>query len=403
MTTGISVRGVRKRYGDTVVLDDLDLEVAAGEFLAVVGPSGCGKSTLMRIVAGIEPLTAGSVVIGGQDVTYAHPGDRGIGMVFQDYALYPHLNVEGNLAFGLRAHRVDRAEVRRRVAATARQIGLTEHLSKKPGQLSGGQRQRVALGRAMIREPRAYLMDEPLSNLDAALRVQMRAELIEFHQRVAGTVLYVTHDQVEAMTMGDRVAVMNGGRFEQIADPTTIYEQPATLFVAGFLGSPRMNFLDAVTAADGDSVRITAGPLSWTVTVAGLPAALPESVVVGFRPESVVPTARPADDTTWATPGCGGIPAVIAGGNSRQPGVPPGASDGRVGFAGDIALREYLGNEAILHLDVDGHRIVSRLPARAAQDVVPFAVDAADLHLFDPAGPALWHGSALRELTGLRQ
>ncbi|TCO49503.1 sn-glycerol 3-phosphate transport system ATP-binding protein/multiple sugar transport system ATP-binding protein [Kribbella antiqua] len=376
MTTGISVRGVRKRYGDTVVLDDLDLEVGAGEFLAVVGPSGCGKSTLMRIVAGIEPLTAGSVVIGGEDVTYAHPGDRGIGMVFQDYALYPHLNVEGNLAFGLRAHRVDKAEVRRRVAATARQIGLTEHLAKKPGQLSGGQRQRVALGRAMIREPRAYLMDEPLSNLDAALRVQMRAELIEFHQRVAGTVLYVTHDQVEAMTMGDRVAVMNGGRFEQIADPTTIYEQPATLFVAGFLGSPRMNFLDAVTGVEGDSVRVTAGPLSWTVPAGQLDGPLPESVVVGFRPETVLPSGS----------------------------VLPGSAAGQAAtFAGDVALREYLGNEAILHLDVDGHRIVSRLPARVAQDAVPFAVDATDLHLFDPAGPALWHGSALRALTGLRQ
>jgi ABC-type sugar transport system ATPase subunit len=375
MTTGISVRGVRKRYGDTVVLDALDLEVAQGEFLAVVGPSGCGKSTLMRIVAGIEPLTAGSVVIGGEDVTYAHPGDRGIGMVFQDYALYPHLNVEGNLAFGLRAHRVDKSEVRRRVKATARQIGLEQHLGKKPGQLSGGQRQRVALGRAMIREPRAYLMDEPLSNLDAALRVQMRAELIEFHQRVAGTVLYVTHDQVEAMTMGDRVAVMNSGRFEQIAAPATIYEEPATLFVAGFLGSPRMNFLDGIAVMEGDSARITAGPLSWTIPVAGLEKPLPEAVVIGFRPESVLPADRPADNS----------------------------SNGSATFAGDVALREYLGNEAILHLDVAGHRIVSRLPARSARDAVPFAVDVADLHLFDPGGPAVWHGSALRELTELRR
>jgi ABC-type sugar transport system ATPase subunit len=370
--TGISVRGVRKRYGDTVVLDDLDLEVAEGEFLAVVGPSGCGKSTLMRIVAGIEPLSGGSVVIGGEDVTYAHPGDRGIGMVFQDYALYPHLSVEGNLAFGLRAHRVAKAEVRRQVAATARQIGLEEHLRKKPGQLSGGQRQRVALGRAMIREPRAYLMDEPLSNLDAALRVQMRAELIEFHQRVAGTVLYVTHDQVEAMTMGDRVAVMNSGRFEQIASPATIYEQPASLFVAGFLGSPRMNFLDAEVVVDHDSSRITAGPLAWSVPA----AELPPQVVVGFRPESVLPSRRAAGSSSALSPAT---------------------------FAAEVGLREYLGNEVILHLDAGGHRIISRLPARVAEDDVPFAVDAADLHLFDPAGPALWHGSALRELTGLRR
>jgi ABC-type sugar transport system ATPase subunit len=372
--SGISVRGVRKRYADTVVLDDLDLDVHEGEFLAVVGPSGCGKSTLMRIVAGIESLTAGSLMIGGEDVTYAHPGDRGIGMVFQDYALYPHLTIAGNLAFGLRAHHVSKDEVRRRVAATARQVGLEPHLTKKPGQLSGGQRQRVALGRAMIREPRAYLMDEPLSNLDAALRVQLRAELIEFHQRVAGTVLYVTHDQVEAMTMGDRVAVMNGGRFEQIASPVTIYEEPATLFVAGFLGSPRMNFMDAKVTPEGDSVRISAAPFSWSIPVAGLDASLPESVVVGFRPESVLPETE----------------------------AEAGQADRTANFAATVALREYLGNEAILHLEVGAHRVVSRLPARAAQDAVRFGVGVADLHLFHPDGPALWHGSTMPALAGLR-
>lgn len=375
--TGISIRGVRKRYADSMVLDDLDLEVHEGEFLAVVGPSGCGKSTLMRIVAGIEPLNAGTVMIGGEDVTFAHPGDRGIGMVFQDYALYPHLTVAGNLAFGLRAHRVPRDEVRRRVTATSRLIGLEPYLAKKPGQLSGGQRQRVALGRAMIREPRAYLMDEPLSNLDAALRVQMRAELIEFHQRVAGTVLYVTHDQVEAMTMGDRVAVMNGGRFEQIAAPTTIYEEPASLFVAGFLGSPRMNFLDATAAVDGAEVRVMAGPLAWSIPVAAVDNPLPESVVVGFRPEAV----------------------------TREGGTADHASTFAATFTATVALREYLGNEAILHLDLDGHRVVSRLTARAGRerdDTIPFRVDIADLHLFHPDGPALWHGGAVQALAGHR-
>jgi ABC-type sugar transport system ATPase subunit len=369
--TGISIQGVRKRYADTVILDDLDLEVHEGEFLAVVGPSGCGKSTLMRIVAGIEPLNAGTVMIGGEDVTFAHPGDRGIGMVFQDYALYPHLTVAGNLAFGLRAHRVPRDEVHRRVTATSRMVGLEPYLTKKPGQLSGGQQQRVALGRAMIREPRAYLMDEPLSNLDAALRVQMRAELIEFHQRVAGTVLYVTHDQVEAMTMGDRVAVMNGGRFEQIAAPTTIYEEPASLFVAGFLGSPRMNFLDATATVDGDCVRVAAGPLAWSIPAAAVDSPVPDSVVVAFRPEAVTREGGPADQAAT--------------------------------FAATVALREYLGNETILHLDMDGHRVVSRLIARAGRepDTVPFRVDVTDLHLVHPDGPALWHGGALRALAGL--
>ena len=356
--TGISIDHVTKRYGSQELFSGIDLEVHDGEFLVIVGPSGCGKSTLMRIVAGIEPVTDGTVTVGGKDVTHAHPGDRGIGMVFQDYALYPHLTVEGNLTFGLKAHRVPKDVIQQRVADTSRVLGLTDQLRKKPGQLSGGQRQRVALGRAMIREPAAYLMDEPLSNLDAALRVQMRAELIEFHRRTGGTVLYVTHDQIEAMTMGDRVAVMHDGEFAQIGTPSEIYETPASVFVAQFLGSPRMNLFDAtVTAVDG-GVEVVSGALSWRLP----PVDLPEEVTVGFRPESV----GLGDDVT-AT----------------------------------VSYRENLGNEHILHLrDADDRPIVARVPPRTGPkdgEQGTFGVPVSALHLFGPDGNACWHGTELAD------
>lgn len=355
MTDGIRVERVTKRYGDQVLFSEVDLHVREGEFLVIVGPSGCGKSTLMRIVAGIEPVSAGTVTIGGRDVTHAHPGDRGIGMVFQDYALYPHLSVEGNLTFGLRAHRVPKDVIRQRVADTSRVLGLTDHLRKKPGQLSGGQRQRVALGRAMIREPAAYLMDEPLSNLDAALRVQMRAELIEFHRRTAGTVLYVTHDQIEAMTMGDRVAVLNEGEFAQIGTPAEIYETPASVFVATFLGSPRMNLVEA-RPRDGGTELVAEGFRCQ------LPALdLPPVVTVGFRPEAVR------------------------------------VGNGPCTFEAEVTYRENLGNENILHLtDTAGRSLVARMPPRTGPrdgEGATFTVPLEELHLFGPDGKALWHGT----------
>ncbi|MGV9385845.1 ABC transporter ATP-binding protein [Nonomuraea sp. NPDC003707] len=364
MTDGIRIERVTKRYGGQVLFADVDLHVRDGEFLVIVGPSGCGKSTLMRIVAGIEPVSAGRVTVGGKDVTHAHPGDRGIGMVFQDYALYPHLSVEGNLAFGLRAHHVPKDVIRQRIEDTSRVLGLADQLRKKPGQLSGGQRQRVALGRAMIREPAAYLMDEPLSNLDAALRVQMRAELIEFHRRTKGTVLYVTHDQVEAMTMGDRVAVLNEGEFAQIGTPTEIYEQPATVFVATFLGSPQMNLIEATARADADGVELISGDLRWRLP--RLPDELPESVRVGFRPESV----RVRADDGAALP-----------------------------IEATLSYRENLGNESILHLrDDTGRAIVARVPPRTGPrdgERATFYVPLTDLHLFGPDGRACWHGARL--------
>ena len=364
MNGGIRIEQVTKRYGDQVLFADIDLQVHDGEFLVIVGPSGCGKSTLMRIVAGIEPVSTGTVTVGGRDVTHAHPGDRGIGMVFQDYALYPHLSVEGNLTFGLRAHRVPKEVIRQRVDDTGRALGLTDQLRKKPGQLSGGQRQRVALGRAMIREPAAYLMDEPLSNLDAALRVQMRAELIEFHRRTGGTVLYVTHDQVEAMTMGHRVAVLNEGEFAQIGTPAEIYERPATEFVATFLGSPRMNLLDATARPAAAAVELTSGDVSVRLPREELPADLPDSVRIGFRPESV---KAPAD---------AGPPAFT--------------------FEATVSYRENLGNESILHLrDGSGRTIIARLPPRTGPrdgESATFQVAHTDLHLFGPDGRACWHG-----------
>ncbi|MEV4109723.1 ABC transporter ATP-binding protein [Nonomuraea sp. NPDC049695] len=367
MTDGIRIERVTKCYGSQVLFTDIDLHVRDGEFLVIVGPSGCGKSTLMRIVAGIEPVSAGRVTVGGRDVTHAHPGDRGIGMVFQDYALYPHLSVEGNLAFGLRAHRVPKDVVRQRIADTSRALGLADQLRKKPGQLSGGQRQRVALGRAMIREPAAYLMDEPLSNLDAALRVQMRAELIEFHRRTEGTVLYVTHDQVEAMTMGHRVAVLNDGEFAQIGTPAEIYEQPADEFVATFLGSPRMNLLDATARADADRFELSSGDVRWRLPRELLPDDLPESVRIGFRPESVrvrADTASPSFE-----------------------------------LEATVSYGENLGNERILHLrDHSGRALVARVPPRTGPrdgEHATFHVPLTDLHLFGPDGRACWHGTGL--------
>ena len=223
---------------------DLDLEIADGEFLVLVGPSGCGKSTTLRALAGLEPTSSGRITIDGKDVTNLEPGDRDIAMVFQNYALYPHLTVEQNMGFALKLAKLPKADIKAKVHAAAETLGLTEYLKRKPKDLSGGQRQRVAMGRAIVREPKAFLMDEPLSNLDAKLRVQTRAELASLQQRLGTTTVYVTHDQVEAMTMGDRVAVLKDGELQQVAPPRELYDAPANEFVAGFIGSPAMNIFD---------------------------------------------------------------------------------------------------------------------------------------------------------------
>jgi multiple sugar transport system ATP-binding protein len=243
---GIELEGVRKVYGeDVVAVEDFNLEINEGEFMVLVGPSGCGKSTLLRLIAGLEEATAGTIVIGGEDVTRMRPQERDIAMVFQNYALYPHMTVEENLAFGLRLRKVSKDERKQRVLQVAKTLGLDELLHRKPAALSGGQRQRVAIGRAMVREPVAFLMDEPLSNLDAKLRVSMRASLARLHEQLGVTTVYVTHDQVEAMTLGQRVAVLRDGRLQQVDTPQVLFASPANLFVAAFIGSPSMNLVEA--------------------------------------------------------------------------------------------------------------------------------------------------------------
>ena len=242
--SSLELRSIRKAFGKVVVIPDLDLSVADGEFRVLVGPSGCGKSTLLRIIAGLEDVTSGQILIDGEDVTGLEPPERGIAMVFQSYALYPHMSVAGNIGFGLRMAGLKKDVVNERVRDAAQSLSLDDLLARKPRELSGGQRQRVAIGRAITRDPTLFLLDEPLSNLDAALRIGMRFELAKLKARLNATMIYVTHDQVEAMTLADRIVVMNLGRIEQVGTPLELYHQPANRFVAGFIGSPAMNFLD---------------------------------------------------------------------------------------------------------------------------------------------------------------
>jgi lactose/L-arabinose transport system ATP-binding protein len=275
--TGVTLQNVVKRYGETQVIHGVDLEVADGEFCVFVGPSGCGKSTLLRMVAGLEETTEGAIRIGSRDVTRAEPADRGVAMVFQTYALYPHMSVEENMGFGLRMNGHPRSEIKEKVAEASRILRLGEYLKRKPKALSGGQRQRVAIGRAIVRGPEVFLFDEPLSNLDAELRVEMRVEISRLHDEIGATMIYVTHDQVEAMTLADKIVVLRAGRIEQVGAPMELYRDPANRFVAGFIGSPAMNFLEGRRTGQG-------------VEVAALGAVLPlgggsGAVTVGLRPE----------------------------------------------------------------------------------------------------------------------
>ena len=280
---GIALCGVTKRFGSVVAVDAVDLTVDEGEFMVLVGPSGCGKTTLLRMIAGLEEVTEGRIEIGGCEVTDVSPRDRDVAMVFQSYALYPHMTTRDNLGYGLRMRKTQKAEIRRRVEEVARMLGLDELLDRKPAQLSGGQRQRVAMGRAIVREPAAFLMDEPLSNLDAKLRVDMRAQLARLHERLGVTTVYVTHDQIEAMTLGQRVAVMRDGRIQQAGEPHMLYREPANLFVAAFIGSPSMNLVEA--AVDDHAVSFAGFKLPLD------PRRRPRRaengrVILGLRPES---------------------------------------------------------------------------------------------------------------------
>ena len=308
----ISFRDVTKVYGDgTEAVRSLSLDIAAGEFVVLVGPSGCGKSTLLRMLAGLEAITSGEILIEGNVVNQVHPRDRDVAMVFQNYALYPHMTVFANIAFPLRQARMGAAEIRRRVEEVAGTLELTEHLKRRPAALSGGQRQRVAIGRAIVRQPKAFLLDEPLSNLDAKLRVQMRSELAQLHAELGVTTVFVTHDQTEAMTLGERVAVLNEGELRQVGTPQELYHRPLDLFVAGFIGSPAMNLLKAEVRSDVASGRMMldfgqAGsvpvPEAATELCARVPAG--ETLVAGIRPESLMlrdPASVPSQGLPRAT------------------------------------------------------------------------------------------------------
>ncbi len=290
---GVTLNHVYKKFGNVIAVNDANLDIKDKEFVVLVGPSGCGKSTTLRMVAGLEEITDGTISIGDKVVNDVPPKDRDIAMVFQNYALYPHMDVYNNMAFGLKLRKFAKAEIDRRVKEAARILGIENLLDRKPKALSGGQRQRVALGRAIVREPKVFLMDEPLSNLDAKLRVQMRSELSKLHNRLQTTIIYVTHDQTEAMTMGDRIVVMKDGLIQQVGAPLQIYDHPNNVFVAGFIGSPAMNFFNVKLVRDGDNLFIDGETFKVRVPeeivkeAKGIDAYVGKEVIFGLRPENI--------------------------------------------------------------------------------------------------------------------
>ncbi|RAH97314.1 sugar ABC transporter ATP-binding protein [Acuticoccus sediminis] len=345
----VSIRKLVKRYGQVEVLHGIDLEIAHGEFIVLVGPSGCGKSTTLRMLAGLEEVSGGEIAIGGRVVNNVEPKARNIAMVFQNYAIYPHFTVYRNIGFGLRTAKLDKREKDKRIREAAAILDLTPLLERKPSQLSGGQRQRVAIGRAMVRDPAVFLFDEPLSNLDAQLRAQMRLEVKRLHQRLGSTIVFVTHDQVEAMTLADRIAIMRDGHIEQLGTPDDLYERPVNTFVAQFVGSPSMNLVPGALGADG---RVTLDGLSgFTAAWAGGGAAGP--VTVGLRPDE-----------------------LRVG--------PAGEGDGAI--TGEVEIVERLGHDALVYLKAGGQALVAK--AEAANGLAPggpvtVAASPRALHLFD--------------------
>ncbi len=323
----VSIRNVRKRFGTTQVLHGVSVEIDDGEFVILVGPSGCGKSTLLRMIAGLENISEGEIAIGGRVVNNVAPKERDIAMVFQNYALYPHMTVRDNMAFALTLGKVPKGMIEQQVARAAQILGLAPYLNRYPRQLSGGQRQRVAMGRAIVRDPQVFLFDEPLSNLDAKLRVQMRAEIKELHQRLTTTTVYVTHDQIEAMTMADKIVVMNSGNVEQIGAPLDLYDHPNNLFVAGFIGSPAMNFLKGRIEggsfrADGGAALPLPGKTNGSATAKPANAAEGQSIVYGVRPEhfqlsaegqpATVNVIEPTGSETQVMAHFAGVPIICA-------------------------------------------------------------------------------------------
>ena len=301
----IALSNVSKRYGTQAVVDRFDLEMADGEFIVLVGPSGCGKSTTLRMIAGLEDVSEGQITIAGKDVTHLAPGERNIAMVFQNYALYPHKSVYENLAFGLRMRKIPDAEIREKVKWAAQMLNIENLLERKPRQLSGGQMQRVSLGRALVRSPEAFLLDEPLSNLDAKLRVRMREEIAHLHKRVSTNMVYVTHDQVEAMTLGDRIVILNHGEIQQVGRPLDVYDRPANLFVAGFIGAPEMNQIPGTIEHRAGELRFVSPGLDIPIAKDKVGAAeIGTPVVLGVRPEHVG-ESQTQNQTSWITASVG--------------------------------------------------------------------------------------------------
>jgi multiple sugar transport system ATP-binding protein len=353
---GITFDDVTKIYGDGYrAVSDLNLDVKDAEFVVLVGPSGCGKTTALRMIAGLEEISGGQIRIGERVVNNLPPGARDIAMVFQNYALYPHMTVAENIGFALRMRKVPKAEARRRIEETARIIGLMDHLDRKPGQLSGGQRQRVAMGRAIVREPQVFLMDEPLSNLDAKLRVQMRAEISRIQRQLEVTTVYVTHDQIEAMTMGDRVAVMRRGLLQQFDAPQHLYERPANLFVASFIGSPSMNVVEGSLERSGDALLCQVGTTSFPLS----------AEVLNARPALALHVGRP-----------------IAVGIRPEALDEPGRRDGAAGrLRGRVQAVEALGPEQLVHVEIDAKPVLVEdvleglVDPEAAGDLVEIKTD----------------------------
>ncbi len=353
----VTFEHINKSYGDVHVVKDMNLAINDGEFMVLVGPSGCGKTTSLRMIAGLEEITSGELKIGDRVVNDVPPKDRDIAMVFQSYALYPHMTVRDNMAFGLKLRKVPKADIEKRVADAAGILSLDKYLDRKPKELSGGQRQRVALGRAIVREPAVFLMDEPLSNLDAKLRVQTRAEIARIHQRLGTTMVYVTHDQIEAMTMGTRIAVMSEGLLMQVGTPQTLYDSPANRFVAGFIGSPSMNFIDVTLEGSGADAKLV-GAGGWVVP---LPRRLAESVAAQ------------------------GVRKIIAGFRPEHLDIGEGG-DNATAFQGKADVVEYLGNEELLHVTAANQDIVAIVGSEhrvKPGDILTLVLPMDKLHLFD--------------------
>ncbi len=355
----VTYENVVKKFGDMTAVDNINFHVDDKEFLVLVGPSGCGKTTALRLLAGLEEISGGEIKIGDRVVNDVAPKDRDIAMVFQSYALYPHLSVYDNMAFGLKLRKVNKDEIKRRVTEAADVLGITDLLQRKPRQLSGGQRQRVAVGRAIVREPKVFLFDEPLSNLDAKLRVQMRAEISKLHQRLQTTFIYVTHDQTEAMTMATRIAVINKGKLQQIDTPQNLYDHPGNLFVAGFIGSPAMNFFPGKLRKDGDKIVVDTG--DFVVPIPAAKAApyklhTDKDIIFGIRPENI-------HDADF---------------------VPPNIDAEKVTVKVDVT--ELMGNEIFLYLVSGKNTFVARVDPRSKlrvgqQAQVMFDMD--NFHIFD--------------------